>query len=508
MTRLPKENVEELRKGAWDAEEDEKLRKYVETYGTGHWRSVGQKAGLQRCGKSCRLRWTNYLRPDIRHGSFTLEEEDLIVKLHAAHGSRWSLIAAQMPGRTDNDIKNHWNTKLKKKLCDMGIDPVTHKPIAELVRDLAGTMTQSSGSGSQMAEEAARRCFRDNMVNKAVQDLGKNNPAIVSSQLTNQTSINVAHPTGEFVTTQEMDFGPDTAQKFSHSNSGYNSHSMDNSSSSEDALSNHSPSPPNSANLEHSGEHMYQTNDAEYQSQPNQPETSGTVVERAASSQNTYELSSAQAYLSRFQEAGHSENSLQSIAGPSVQPSSPDFMTRWLSSRSALPREEQLPQLSRFGSGMQNQSSDSQSQVHVLSKNLQGSEVNKRQAINTTWDSKVAARFNNGFNQQAGHVEAVSLQQEIFGSRGFSGPLISPTTSGHSVMDRISSAQSNAANLSGYAGHCPTICPYNSPNLISPRHSPLPIFQSPQIAGTPTGMRLLDQIEASSPQIMLWDFQK
>ncbi len=58
---------------------------------------------------------------------------------------RWSLIAAKMPGRTDNDIKNHWNTRLKKKLCDMGIDPVTHKPIAELLKDLAGTMAQSSG---------------------------------------------------------------------------------------------------------------------------------------------------------------------------------------------------------------------------------------------------------------------------------------------------------------------------------------------------------------------------
>jgi hypothetical protein len=87
MTRLSKPS-DDVRKGAWTAEEDEKLRIYVETYGTGHWRSVGKKAGLQRCGKSCRLRWTNYLRPDIRHGSFTADEEDLIVKLHATHGSR------------------------------------------------------------------------------------------------------------------------------------------------------------------------------------------------------------------------------------------------------------------------------------------------------------------------------------------------------------------------------------------------------------------------------------
>ncbi|CAM6057505.1 unnamed protein product [Sphagnum tenellum] len=121
MTRLSKPE-EDIRKGAWTAEEDEKLRVYVETNGTGHWRSVGKKAGLLRCGKSCRLRWTNYLRPDIRHGSFTSDEEDLIVKLHATHGSRWSLIAAKMPGRTDNDIKNHWNTRLKKKLSNTEIE--------------------------------------------------------------------------------------------------------------------------------------------------------------------------------------------------------------------------------------------------------------------------------------------------------------------------------------------------------------------------------------------------
>ncbi|CAM6015792.1 unnamed protein product [Sphagnum balticum] len=167
MTRLSKPDVEDVRKGAWTAEEDEKLRLYVEINGTGHWRSVGKKAGLQRCGKSCRLRWTNYLRPDIRHGSFSSAEEDLIVKLHASHGSRWSLIAAKMPGRTDNDIKNHWNTRLKKKLCDMGIDPVTHKPIAELLKDLAGTMAQSSGC-NEAAEQAAKRCFSDSLLNKAV----------------------------------------------------------------------------------------------------------------------------------------------------------------------------------------------------------------------------------------------------------------------------------------------------------------------------------------------------
>ncbi|CAA3018262.1 transcription factor RAX3-like [Olea europaea subsp. europaea] len=72
--------------------------------------------GLKRCGKSCRLRWLNYLRPNIKHGGFTEDEDNLICSLYISIGSRWSIIAAQLPGRTDNDIKNYWNTRLKKKL--------------------------------------------------------------------------------------------------------------------------------------------------------------------------------------------------------------------------------------------------------------------------------------------------------------------------------------------------------------------------------------------------------
>ncbi|KAL5650180.1 hypothetical protein ACJX0J_040989, partial [Zea mays] len=71
---------------------------------------------LNRCGKSCRLRWTNYLRPDIKRGPFTPEEHNSILQLHAVVGNKWSMIAAQMPGRTDNEIKNYWNTHMKKQI--------------------------------------------------------------------------------------------------------------------------------------------------------------------------------------------------------------------------------------------------------------------------------------------------------------------------------------------------------------------------------------------------------
>ncbi|PKA54608.1 Transcription factor MYB86 [Apostasia shenzhenica] len=92
-------------------------------------------SGLQRCGKSCRLRWINYLRPDLKRGTFSLEEENLIIELHAVLGNRWSQIAAQLPGRTDNEIKNLWNSCIKKKLRQRGIDPNTHKPLAETDQD-------------------------------------------------------------------------------------------------------------------------------------------------------------------------------------------------------------------------------------------------------------------------------------------------------------------------------------------------------------------------------------
>ncbi|KAL7110165.1 hypothetical protein ACP275_05G007800 [Erythranthe tilingii] len=117
----------ELKKGPWTREEDQKLLAYVEEHGHGSWRALPAKAGLQRCGKSCRLRWTNYLRPDIKRGKFTSQEEKDIMRLHALLGNRWSAIATHIPKRTDNEIKNYWNTRLKKRLTRMGIDPVTHK---------------------------------------------------------------------------------------------------------------------------------------------------------------------------------------------------------------------------------------------------------------------------------------------------------------------------------------------------------------------------------------------
>ncbi|XP_015897505.4 transcription factor MYB93 [Ziziphus jujuba] len=132
MGRPPCCDENGLKKGPWTPEEDEKLVDYINRHGHGSWRALPKLAGLNRCGKSCRLRWTNYLRPDIKRGKFSEEEERIIINLHSVLGNKWSRIATHLPGRTDNEIKNFWNTYLRKKLLKLGIDPETHKPRTDL----------------------------------------------------------------------------------------------------------------------------------------------------------------------------------------------------------------------------------------------------------------------------------------------------------------------------------------------------------------------------------------
>ncbi|OIW07696.1 hypothetical protein TanjilG_30773 [Lupinus angustifolius] len=116
MVRAPCCEKIGLKKGLWTHEEDQILISYIQKHGHSNWRSLPKQAGLLRCGKSCRLRWINYLRPGIKRGNFTNEEEETIIKLHEKLGNRWSAIAANLPGRTDNEIKNVWYTILKKRL--------------------------------------------------------------------------------------------------------------------------------------------------------------------------------------------------------------------------------------------------------------------------------------------------------------------------------------------------------------------------------------------------------
>ncbi|KAL6570668.1 hypothetical protein OROGR_000218 [Orobanche gracilis] len=105
----------ELKKGPWTTSEDMILVEYVKSHGEGNWNAVQRNSGLMRCGKSCRLRWANHLRPNLKKGAFTPDEEKLIVDLHAKLGNKWARMASQLPGRTDNEIKNYWNTRLKRR---------------------------------------------------------------------------------------------------------------------------------------------------------------------------------------------------------------------------------------------------------------------------------------------------------------------------------------------------------------------------------------------------------
>ncbi|XP_022740091.1 transcription factor MYB106-like isoform X1 [Durio zibethinus] len=198
-----------LKKGPWTPEEDQKLLVYIEEHGHGSWRALPAKAGLQRCGKSCRLRWTNYLRPDIKRGKFSLQEEQTIIQLHALLGNRWSAIATHLPKRTDNEIKNYWNTHLKKRLAKMGIDPITHKPKSDALLSTDG-QSKNAANLSHMAQwesarlEAEARLVRESKIRSHSFQHQLNPPGFASSasasgstsasaaQLVNKTAWNSA----------------------------------------------------------------------------------------------------------------------------------------------------------------------------------------------------------------------------------------------------------------------------------------------------------------------------
>uniref|UniRef100_A0A453HUZ4 Transcription factor MYB21 n=1 Tax=Aegilops tauschii subsp. strangulata TaxID=200361 RepID=A0A453HUZ4_AEGTS len=123
MAAEPEEEAE-LRRGPWTVDEDLTLINYIADHGEGRWNALARAAGLRRTGKSCRLRWLNYLRPDVKRGNFTADEQLLILDLHSRWGNRWSKIAQHLPGRTDNEIKNYWRTRVQKHAkqlnCDVG----------------------------------------------------------------------------------------------------------------------------------------------------------------------------------------------------------------------------------------------------------------------------------------------------------------------------------------------------------------------------------------------------
>ncbi|XP_076903519.1 myb-related protein 306-like [Bidens hawaiensis] len=177
-----------VKKGPWIPEEDIILVSYIQEHGPGNWRSVPTNTGLLRCSKSCRLRWTNYLRPGIKRGNFTDQEEKMIIHLQALLGNRWAAIASYLPQRTDNDIKNYWNTHLKKKLNKLQ----TNSSDQETHHHSRDSNSSSSSETAMSKGKWERRLQTDiHMAKQALCDaLSLDNKSIKIPELSSSISLN------------------------------------------------------------------------------------------------------------------------------------------------------------------------------------------------------------------------------------------------------------------------------------------------------------------------------
>ncbi|XP_055822232.1 transcription factor MYB78-like [Solanum dulcamara] len=194
------EEMMELRRGPWTVEEDFILINYISHHGEGRWNSLSYYAGLKRTGKSCRLRWLNYLRPDVLHGNITLEEQLLILQLHSRWGNRWSKIAQHLPGRTDNEIKNYWRTRVQKhaKLlkCDVSSkkfqDTLRYIWIPRLVERIQASKIHNNNSSSEAQQPVLRMGITELVPIQLTNNNNNNNNSNLTTSVTPENSSLVA----------------------------------------------------------------------------------------------------------------------------------------------------------------------------------------------------------------------------------------------------------------------------------------------------------------------------
>ncbi|KAL6565875.1 hypothetical protein OROHE_004930 [Orobanche hederae] len=138
----------EIKKGPWKAEEDEVLRNHVRKYGPRDWSSIRSNGLLRRTGKSCRLRWVNKLRPNLKTGmKFSAEEERTVIDLQAQYGNKWATISTFLPGRTDNDVKNFWSSRQKRLARMLQLQPISN--FTEEAPKMSSSMEEASLAKSQ-----------------------------------------------------------------------------------------------------------------------------------------------------------------------------------------------------------------------------------------------------------------------------------------------------------------------------------------------------------------------
>ncbi|XP_050221434.1 transcription factor MYB63 [Mercurialis annua] len=201
--RAPCCDKSQVKKGPWSPAEDLRLITFIQKHGHENWRALPKQAGLLRCGKSCRLRWINYLRPDVKRGNFTKEEEDTVIQLHQTLGNKWSKIATHLPGRTDNEIKNVWNTHLKKRLSFKDDKSCNSK-----YESSTTTSSSSSSSCTIMSSGKTNDHHADSVTKKKPKELSTSSTSSINSNIHNQSKnseplFNFTEPFGEEITAED-----------------------------------------------------------------------------------------------------------------------------------------------------------------------------------------------------------------------------------------------------------------------------------------------------------------